>query len=86
MDSILQLVLEQWGKVTSGVFTYPLSFNTIFSYAAIKNSDHGGGIPNVTAVTKTAMNVELEWITWAGGAATQNTYATSAVHMIVVGA
>lgn len=70
----------------NGVFTFPVAFNNVFSYAAVKGPDHGGGIPNVISVTETKMNVELEWITWGNGISHQNTSNhSSAIHLIAVG-
>lgn len=81
----VQLPTVQWGNVKNGVFTFPIAFNTVFSYASAKTNDHGGGIPNVLSITKTAMTIEFEWLTWENGVSTQRTALASAIHVIAIG-
>lgn len=67
------------------MFIFPVSFNNVFSYAAVKDHDYGGGIPNIVSVTKTAMQMEYEWVTWANGIGMRQTSSTPNMHIIVIG-
>ena len=53
---------RQWGKIINGSITWPISFtNTAYIATALKQGDHGGGVPNIIKYDKTKLTVELEW-------------------------
>nr|DAW28202.1 MAG TPA: hypothetical protein [Caudoviricetes sp.] len=80
------LASRQWGKTANSVVVWPISFtNTDYTATALKNSDHGGGIPNIIGLDKNKITIEFESMSYGNGIGTQNTYIANGVHVIAVG-
>lgn len=78
--------IRQWGKTANSVVVWPISFtNTDYTATALKNSDHGGGIPNIIGLDKNKITIEFESMSYGNGIGTQNTYIANGVHVIAVG-
>ena len=78
--------IRQWGKTINGSITWPISFtNTAYIATALKQGDHGGGIPNIIEYDKTKLTIEFEWMTYNGGTGLQETSAPNGVNIIAVG-
>lgn len=71
---------KQWGILSNGTLIFPITFSQVFSVVALKNGDHGGGIPNIVAVSNTFVKIELEWV--SNG---QHTSIPNAVNVVVFG-
>lgn len=86
VEIILLLDFRQWGKTINGSITWPISFkNTAYITTALKQGDHGGGIPNIIERDKTKLTIEFEWMTYNGGIGLQATSAPNGVNIIAVG-
>ena len=57
-----------------------MTFSQVFSVVALKSGDHGGGVPNLIAVSNTFVKIELEWV-YNG----QHTNMPNAVNVAVFG-
>lgn len=78
--------IRQWGKTINGSITWPISFtNTAYIATALKQGDHGGGIPNIIEYDKTKLTIEFEWMTYNGGAGLQVTSSPNGVNILAVG-
>ena len=75
-----QFAFEQWGMLSNGTLIFPMTFSQVFSVVALKYGDHGGGVPNLIAVSNTFVKIELEWA-YNG----QHTNMPSAVNVVVFG-
>lgn len=76
----------QWGKTINGSITWPISFtNTDYIATALKQGDHGGGVPNIIERDKTKLTIEFEWMTYNSGTGLQATSAPNGVNIIAVG-
>jgi len=51
----------------------------------LKNSDHGGGIPNIIGLDKNKITIELEAVHYDNGVGVQETYASNGVNVIAIG-
>ena len=71
---------RQWGMLSNGTLIFPMTFSQVFSVVALKSGDHGGGVPNLLAVSNTFVKIELEWA-YNG----QHTNMPSAVNVVVFG-
>lgn len=74
------LVSRQWGILSNGTLIFPVTSSQVFSVVALKSGDHGGGVPNLIAVSNTFVKIELEWA-YNG----QHTNMPSAVNVVVFG-
>lgn len=78
--------IKQWGKTANSVVVWPISFtNTDYRATALKNSDHGGGIPNIIGLDKNKITIELEAVHYDNGVGVQETYASNGVNVIAIG-
>lgn len=73
-------LIIQWGILSNGTLIFPMTFSQVFSVVALKSNDHGGGVPNLIAVSNTFVKIELEWV-YNG----QHTNIPSAVNVVVFG-
>lgn len=73
-------LIIQWGILSNGTLIFPMTFSQVFSVVALKSGDHGGGVPNLIAVSNTFVKIELEWA-YNG----QHTNMPSAVNVVVFG-
>ena len=73
-------LIVQWGMLSNGTLIFPMTFSQVFSVVALKSRDHGGGVPNLIAVSNTFVKIELEWA-YNG----QQTNMPSAVNVVVFG-
>lgn len=73
-------LIIQWGITAQGIFTFPIAFSQVFSVVALKNNDHGGGVPNIITSSNLSVIIELEWL--SGG---QHTSNPNGVNAIVIG-
>ena len=78
--SLPSAVSRQWGMLSNGTLIFPMTFSQVFSVVALKSGDHGGGVPNLLAVSNTFVKIELEWA-YNG----QHTNMPSAVNVVVFG-
>lgn len=86
VEIILLLDFRQWGKTANSVVVWPISFtNTDYTATALKNSDHGGGIPNIIGLDKNKITIELESMSYDNGIGIQRTYISNGIHVIAVG-
>ena len=58
-----------------------MTSSQVFSVVALKSGDHGGGVPNLIAVSNTFVKIELEWV-YNGQ---HNANMPSAVNVVVFG-
>ena len=80
LQSQLPTVYQQWGILSNGTLIFPMTFSQVFSVVALKSGDHGGGVPNLIAVSNTFVKIELEWV-YNG----QHTNMPNAVNVAVFG-
>lgn len=73
-------LIIHWGILSNGTLIFPMTFSQVFSVVALKSSDHGGGVPNLIAVSNTFVKIELEWA-YNG----QHTNMPNAVNVVVFG-
>lgn len=73
-------LIIQWGMLSNGTLIFPMTSSQVFSVVALKSGDHGGGVPNLIAVSNTFVKIELEWA-YNG----QHTNMPSAVNVVVFG-
>ena len=86
VEIILLLDFRQWGKTINGSITWPISFtNTDYIATALKQGDHGGGVPNIVKYSETAITIEFEWMNYSSGIGVQTTSAPSGVNIIALG-
>ena len=79
-------LIIQWGKTINGSITWPISFtNTDYIATALKQGDHGGGIPNIIKYDKTTIIIEFEWMNYSSGIGVQATSAPNGVNIIALG-
>lgn len=78
--SLPSAVSRQWGILSNGTLIFPMTFSQVFSVVALKSGDHGGGVPNLIAVSNTFVKIELEW-THNG----QQTNMPNAVNVVAFG-
>ena len=65
---------------------WPISFtNTDYTATALKQYDHGGGIPNIIGLDKNKITIELEAMNYTNGIGSQHTYISNGIHVIAVG-
>ena len=66
--------------LSNGTLIFPMTFSQVFSVVALKSYDHGGGIPNLIAISNTFVKIELEW-SYNG----QHTNMPNKVNVVVFG-
>lgn len=79
-------LIIQWGKTVNGTITWPISFlTTDYTCAALKNSDHGSAILNLTTTEPSLTKIEYEWVSYYGGSSEQHTAPANGTHVIAIG-
>lgn len=80
LGSLFGGLIIQWGILSNGTLIFPITLSQVFSVVALKNRDHGGGVPNLIATSNTFVKIELEWA--YGG---QHTSMSNGVNAVVFG-
>ena len=80
------LVIKQWGIATNGTVIWPIAFSSpYYGVAAIKYSDVGPGVPNLTAKYESSASLTFEWDSYYGGVIEHHSCNPNNIHVIAIG-